>query len=214
MPLFPDPRTVRSDIIAIGDDLTPETLLEAYRHGIFPWPTDEMTLPWFSPRKRAILPFRSIHIPRSLERARRKNRFELSIDGDFEGVIRNCSEAERPGQDGTWIFPEVIAAYTTLHQLGYAHSAEAWLDGKLVGGIYGVDAGGVFCGESMYFHEPYASKIALLHLCDHLQQRGSDFLDIQVMTPHMEQLGAIEIPRSLFLDRLAEHQRRDLRLFP
>ena len=213
MSRFPDPRFARGDIVAIGDDLRAETLMDAYRHGIFPWPTDEMPLPWFSPRERAILEFDHIHLSRSLRAEQRKNRFRFSIDGDFRGVIEGCAEAFRPGQDGTWIFPEIIEAYRNLHALGFAHSAEAWLDGRLVGGIYGIDAGGVFCGESMFFREPYASKLALLHLAEHLRARGSEFLDIQVMTPHMEAFGAVVIPRAKFLDRLAEHQSRKLKLF-
>ena len=213
MSLFPDPRQARSDVVAIGDDLRPETLIDAYRHGIFPWPTDEMPLPWFSPKKRAVLFFDEIHIPRSVARARRQSKLRLTIDADFAGVIRGCSLADRPEQEGTWIFPEIIEAYSELHRQGVAHSAEAWEGDQLVGGIYGVDAGGVFCGESMFYRQPYASKMALLHLCDHLRARGSDFLDIQVLTPHMQLFGAREIARTKFLDLLAMHQERKLTLF-
>ncbi len=214
MPLFPDPRRARYDVVAIGDDLRPETLMEAYRNGIFPWPTDEAPLPWFSPHERAVLFFDEIHVSRSLARGRRLHSFRLTIDADFGGVIRGCAEAARPGQEGTWIFPEIIEAYERLHQLGLAHSAEAWDGDHLVGGIYGVDMGGAFGGESMFYRKPNASKLALLHLAGHLRSRGLGWMDIQVMTPHMEALGAREIPRSQFLDLLKETQGRGLVLFP
>ena len=214
MPLFPDPRRARYDVVAIGEDLRPETLMEAYRSGIFPWPTDEAPLPWFSPHRRAVLFFDEIHISRSLARARRAHTFRMTIDADFRGVIARCAEMPRPDQDGTWIFPEIIDAYAALHDLGHAHSAEAWDGAELVGGIYGVDMGGAFGGESMFYAKPNASKLALLHLVDHLRNRGLGWMDIQVMTPHMEALGAREIPRSEFLDLLKETQERKLVLFP
>ena len=214
MPLFPDPRRARYDVVAIGDDLRPGTLMEAYRSGIFPWPTDEAPLPWFSPHLRAVLLFDEIHVSRSLARARRLAPYRLTIDADFRGVIRGCAEAARPGQEGTWIFPEIVEAYERLHDLGHAHSAEAWDGDALVGGIYGVDMGGAFGGESMFYRRPNASKLALLHLVDHLRSRGLEWMDIQVMTPHMEALGAREIPRAEFLDLLTETQGRGLALFP
>ena len=211
--LFPDPRKAPHDIIAIGDDLTPSTLLDAYEQGIFPWPSDEIPLPWFCPKQRAVLFFDEIHISRSLGRARRTLPFRGSIDQSFEGVIRACSIAPRPGQEGTWIFPEVIDAYTRLHAMGRAHSAEVWDGDELVGGIYGVDMGGAFGGESMFYHRPNASKIAILHLVEHLASRGLDWMDIQVMTPHMEAMGARLISRNQFLDLLAETQAKKLKLF-
>lgn len=214
MPLFPDPRRARYDVVAIGDDLRPGTLMEAYRSGIFPWPTDEAPLPWFSPHRRAVLFFDEIHTSRSLARARRLSTLRMTIDADFRGVIRACAEAARPGQEGTWIFPEIVEAYERLHDLGHAHSAEAWEGDALVGGIYGVDMGGAFGGESMFYRRPNASKLALLHLADHLRARGLEWMDIQVMTPHMEALGAREIRRSEFLDLLKETQGRGLALFP
>lgn len=213
MSLFPDPRTAKHDIVAIGDDLTPETLMEAYRKGIFPWPSEEIPLPWFSPKQRAILRFDAIHVPRSLERARRLAPYRFTIDADFAGVIRGCAETPRAGQDGTWIFPEIIEAYWRLHALGHAHSAEVWEGDELVGGIYGIDMGGAFGGESMFYRRPNASKLALLHLVDHLRLRGLDWIDIQMLTPHMELLGASEIPRSRFLDLLAATQSKGLTLF-
>lgn len=211
--IFPDPRSSRSDVIALGDDLSPETLMDAYRHGIFPWPTEGMPLPWFSPRRRAIVEFASVHVSRSLRALRRKAGLTYTIDRAFRAVIEACAAAPRPGQDGTWIFPEIIHAYTRLHVLGHAHSVEVWDGDDLVGGVYGVDAGGVFNGESMFYRRPNASKLALLHLFDHLASRGAEWMDIQVMTPHMKTLGAKLVPRSAFLDRLASTQARGLKLF-
>lgn len=213
MSRFPDPRRVRGDIVAIGADFRAETLIDAYQHGIFPWPTDEMPLPWFCPEERAILVFDDIHISRSLLRAMRQAKWRFSVDEAFEQVIRACAEAPRPGQDGTWIFPEVVTAYEELHRLGVAHSAEVWEDDVLVGGIYGVDCGGAFGGESMFHHRPNASKLALLHLVEHLKSRGLDWMDIQVMTPHMESLGAALVDRDEFLERLRDTQKRRLTLF-
>lgn len=213
MSLFPDPRHAPHDIVAIGDDLRPGTLMEAYRRGIFPWPTEEIPLPWFSPKRRAILRFDEIHVSRSLGRARSMKTFRFTIDGDFRGVIRGCAEAPRPGQQGTWIFPEIVEAYERLHELGHAHSAEAWAGEELVGGIYGIDMGGAFAGESMFYRRPNASKLALLHLADHLASRGLQWMDIQVMTPHMDAMGAVEIPRAKFLDLLGATQARGLVLF-
>ncbi len=214
MSLFPDPRHAPHDIVAIGDDLRPETLIEAYRAGIFPWPAEDIPLPWFSPKRRAILRFDAIHVSRSLARERRRTPLRFTIDADFRGVIAGCASTPRPGQEGTWIFPRIVDAYVTLHELGHAHSAEAWEGDELVGGIYGVDMGGAFGGESMFHRRPNASKLALLHLADHLASRGLDWMDIQIMTPHMKALGAREIGRGKFLDLLHSTQARGLVLFP
>jgi leucyl/phenylalanyl-tRNA--protein transferase len=213
MPVFPDPRSSRGNVVAVGDDLRVETLVEAYRRGIFPWPTDEGPLPWFSPRRRAVLPFDEIHVGRSLRRSMRQAQLRFTIDHDFESVIHACAAAPRPGQDGTWIFPPIVEAYTRLYRRGYAHSVEAWDGETLVGGVYGVDSGGLFTGESMFHTRSDASKLALLFLCDHLRARGSEFLDCQVMTPHVKALGARLIPRGEFLDRLEVAQGRGLVLF-
>ena len=210
--VFPDPRNARGDIIAIGEDLSPDTLRDAYRHGIFPWPHDELPLPWFSPRRRAVIFFDELHVGRSLRRSLRRSRYRFTIDSAFEPVIRACATVPREDQ-GTWIGPDIIRAYTRLHREGVAHSAEVWDGDELVGGLYGVDAGGVFTGESMFHFRSDASKVALLHLIDHLRARGATWLDCQIMTPHMRALGAREIPRAQFLDLLAESQGRGLRLF-
>lgn len=211
---FPDPRTADADgLVAIGGDLTPETLLAAYRRGIFPWPTEGLPMLWFSPGERGVLRFADLHLPRSLRRHLRQATWTLTIDRAFAAVIHHCSRAPRPGQDGTWITPQVRRAYIRMHDLGYAHSVEAWDGDELVGGMYGIEVDGVFAGESMFHTRPNASKAALLHLVDHLQQRGLDWLDIQVMTPHMERLGARPMPRSEFLELLAETRREGRKLF-
>ena len=202
------------DIISLGDELTVNNLRDAYQKGIFPWHMDGMPLPRFCPRKRAILEFADLHIPKSLERARRRSQFSFTIDKDFRSVIAACSKAFRPGQDGTWITPRFIETYTALHEGGMAHSVEAWdTEDKLCGGVYGVDAGGVFCGESMFFKKPNASKLALLYLFDHLRSRGSTWFDTQVITPHMKVLGAKEIDRWEFFDKLRDTQSKHFRCF-
>src|SRR6185369_984927 len=211
---FPDPRYADTyeGILAVGGDLTPDSLQEAYQHGIFPWPIDGYPLTWFCPEERAILDFADLHIPRSLLKAQKRSQFHFTIDRAFPAVIRNCSSVVRSGQDSTWITPAMHRAYLEFHRRGHAHSVEAWDGDALVGGLYGVDAG-TFTGESMFHLRPYASKLALLFLIDHLKARGLDWIDIQVMTPHMEAIGAKTIDRDEFLDRLAATQERGLKLF-
>ncbi|HEX6159665.1 MAG TPA: leucyl/phenylalanyl-tRNA--protein transferase [Thermoanaerobaculia bacterium] len=213
MSTFPDPRYAPSDVVAMGEDLRVETLREAYRKGIFPWPHEGLPLPWFSPRRRAVLFFDEVYVNRSLRKARKRSTFTFTIDRAFGRVIRHCATTFRPDQDGTWIEPKVIAAYSRFHEAGDAHSVEVWEGEELVGGLYGVDSGGVFTGESMFHLRPNASKLALLFLADHLREKGAAFLDCQVITPHMEALGAREITRGRFLDMLASAQARDLRIF-
>jgi len=211
---FPDPRTAsREGIVGAGGDLHPQSLLLAYRQGIFPWPVEGQPLLWFCPAKRAILRFSDLHIPRSLQRARRQHGFHFTIDEAFPAVIRACAAAPRPQQDGTWITPGIVQAYTRLYELRIAHSVEAWQGDRLVGGVYGVDIDGAFAAESMFYLAPNASKLALLNLIDHLKSRGLEWIDIQVMTPHLERLGAKMISRDAFLERLAETRGRGLRLF-
>ena len=213
MSRFPDPRYARGDVVAVGDDLRVDTLRDAYRHGIFPWPHERMPLPWFSPRRRTVILFDQLHVGRTLRRSMTKSPFAFTIDRAFSDVITACATAARGEDVGTWIGPEMIAAYTRFHRAGDAHSVEVWSGEELVGGLYGVDAGGVFTGESMFHHAPNASKRALLFLVDHLRERGATWLDCQVMTDHMRALGAREISRARFLDMLAEAQARGLRLF-
>jgi len=202
------------DVVAVGEALDPETLVRAYRHGIFPWPVEGLPLLWFCPRERAILAFRDLHVSRRLARLRRQEPFALTVDAGFPDVIRACANTPRPGQESTWIVPDVVAAYTQLHTLGLAHSVEAWRAGTLVGGVYGVAVDGAFAAESMFHRESNASKLALVHLVEHLAARGLDWLDVQVMTPHLAHLGARTIPRPAFLDLLARTRARGLRLFP
>lgn len=209
---FPDPHYAPKDgPLALGGDLEPETLLTAYGQGIFPWPItseeQEYPLTWFSPDPRAILEFDRLHLPRSLKTFLKKSPYTCTLDRDFEAVIRACASVPRPGQPGTWITPEMVEAYVTLHRLGHAHSVEVWQPTRgaprLVGGLYGVDAGGLFAGESMFHREENASKVGLLFMIEHLRSRGSTWIDIQMLTPHLERLGARTIPRAEFLRRLA-----------
>ncbi len=222
---FPHPRTYEfpkwveigeylyrsDDVVAFGSPLTVENVREAYLKGIFPWYTEGVPLPWHCPERRAILEFADLRIPRSLDKERRKGEFTFTIDRAFREVIHQCSLAYRPGQGGTWITSEFERVYNEAHKAGFAHSVEAWdAAATLVGGIYGIDAGGVFCGESMFYKKPNASKLGLLFFIDHLRSRGSTWLDCQVMTPHMNALGAKEIDREFFLDKLVEVQRKSI----
>lgn len=211
---FPDPRSATTDgIVALGGDLQVETLLLAYRQGIFPWPMHGLPLTWVCPLMRAVLNFEELHIPRSLAKERARSTFTFTIDRDFPAVIEACAQASRPDQPGTWITGRMLRAYNRFHERGYAHSVEVWDGEELVGGLYGVAVDGAFAGESMFHRRPNASKLALLFLIDHLKERGLDWIDIQMMTPHMEILGAREIPRLEFLDKLSATHRRNLKLF-
>ena len=206
--------SMEDDIVAVGGSLDETSLLQAYRQGIFPWPAEGLPLLWYCPLDRAILRFKNLHIGRNLTRARRKSSLRFTIDHDFESVIKQCAAIPRPEQDATWINPEMIDAYRRLHHLGMAHSVEAWQGEDLVGGLYGVDCGGSFSGESMFHLEPDASRLALLYLVDHLKERGCTWIDCQVMTPHFERMGAEEIPRDSFLQELATALAADRKLFP
>jgi len=204
MPHFVPPRLAgNADVVGVGGPLTPETLLDAYRQGIFPWPIPGYPLLWFCPPRRAVLDFDRMHISRRLARIRRRCALTFTIDHAFDAVISACRHTPRPDQDGTWITSEMQRAYGTFHRLNHAHSVEAWDEsGTLVGGLYGVSVRGYFSGESMFHAVPNASKLALLFLLDHLAARGLRWLDCQIMTPHMEAFGAREIPRDEFLDRI------------
>lgn len=200
---FPPPDAARRDgLLALGGKLTPEWLLDAYHHGIFPWPSDDL-LAWWSPDPRAILEFDQLHVSRRLERTLRSGRFSVSCDQDFAGVINGCATAQFR-RHATWITPELRDAYCRLHELGHAHSVEVWQEGRLAGGIYGVSLGGLFAGESMFHYVTDASKVAVVSLTRHLKQRGYLLFDIQQLTPHMASLGAVAIRRRTFLERLAE----------
>ncbi|PYJ09628.1 MAG: leucyl/phenylalanyl-tRNA--protein transferase [Verrucomicrobia bacterium] len=174
-----------------------EVLLQGYRLGVFPMAMDDGEIEWFSPDPRAILPLDEFHVPHTLERAVRKQSFEIRIDTSFTEVMRQCAQRRE-----TWINDEIIESYTRLHQFGHAHSVESWQNGELAGGLYGVAIGGAFFGESMFHHVRDASKIALLALVEHLRSRHFTLLDTQWVTPHLAQFGAIEIPRPEYLYRL------------
>jgi leucyl/phenylalanyl-tRNA--protein transferase len=183
--------------LGIGADLEPGTLVAAYRAGIFPWPDDAGRLLWWSPDPRAVIPLDGFHESRSLQRVRA--RFGITRDVAFGDVMRGCATTHGP----TWITPGMFAAYVRLHELGWAHSVEVWRDGVLVGGVYGVGVGAVFTAESMFHRVRDASKVALAALVDHMTVRRFDLLDVQLLTPHLVTLGAIELPRDAYLGRLA-----------
>jgi leucyl/phenylalanyl-tRNA---protein transferase len=209
---FIDPERSIDGIVALGGPLSTTNLLRAYRRGIFPWPFTDDILPWCCPEERGILDFNELHIPRRL--ARTRHPFHFTIDRAFQQVIILCATVKREHESGTWITREMIRAYCELHQQGHAHSVEVWERTELVGGVYGVDASGSFSGESMFSLRSNASKLALLFLIDHLKGRGLDWMDIQMVTPHMEALGAKELSRAEFLAKLAATQERKLILFP
>jgi leucyl/phenylalanyl-tRNA--protein transferase len=192
----------RNGLIGVGGQLTSEWILDAYRHGIFPWPFADGELAWWSPDPRAVIELDYLHVPRRLARLCRSGRFQVTCDRAFEGVIDGCATAgDRKGQ--TWITPAMRRAYVTLHQEGHAHSVEAWCDGELAGGTYGLAIGGLFAAESMFYRVSEASKVTLVRLVDHLRARGYALLDIQQLTPHTARFGAVEIPRRDYLRRLA-----------
>ncbi|HLD23213.1 MAG TPA: leucyl/phenylalanyl-tRNA--protein transferase [Sulfuricurvum sp.] len=201
---FPNPLIHASEegIVAYGGDLSPSRLMLAYRSGIFPWYSAKDPILWWSPDPRLILELDDFKLTRSLRK--KIPQFDIRFDTAFSEVIRECSSAPRRGQRGSWIVPEMIEAYETLHALGYAHSVEAYQEGVLVGGLYGVSVGGVFCGESMFAKVSDASKVAFAVLVEHLREWGFDFIDCQVPTEHLKSLGAKEVSRELFLRRLEE----------
>lgn len=200
---FPSPHDAEPDgLLAVGGDLSPPRLLLAYRHGIFPWYSQDTPILWWSPNPRLVLFPEELKIAKSLQRVVRKGRFTVTFDRDFGGVIRACAAVRRRQGEGTWLVPEMILAYSRLHELGYAHSVESWFEGRLVGGLYGVALGRVFFGESMFTTVTDASKVAFVHLVDRLAVWGFEMIDCQVTTHHLQRFGAREISRSDFLSRL------------
>ncbi len=201
-------------LLALGGDLEVESLLLAYRSGIFPWPLHPKLLAWFAPPRRTLLFLDRIHIPRSLKKAQKKAGWTFAFDRDFQGVISACASlTNRGSQGGTWITPGMVAAYTALHHAGHSHSIECYENQELAGGLYGVSIGGMFAGESMFYRRPNASKAALVHLCGFLRERGAEWIDCQVMTPTVKSLGAVEVERSEFMQLLQEAISREIRLF-
>lgn len=203
---FPSPHSADVDgIVAVGGDCSPARLLLAYRSGIFPWPlSDTLPLFWFSPDPRWVVPRGGEHLPKSLRKEMRRGTYEVRCDTAFEAVIDGCSAVPRPGQQGTWIIPELRDGFVALHRMGYTHSIEAWRDGELVGGLYGLALGRAFFGESMFARAPDASKVAFATLLANLRAWGFDFVDCQTRTDHLERFGAVAWTRQQYLDALAK----------
>lgn len=200
----PNPATVGPHgLVAVGGDLQPATLLDAYGKGVFPW-YQEAPILWFSPDPRMVLLPEELRVSRSLRRVLNKDLFEVRFDTAFELVIAACAAVPRPGQSGTWINTDMVRAYGELHRRGYAHSCESWRDGRLVGGLYGVSLGGAFFGESMFSLQPEASKVAFVRLSERLSGWSFTLVDCQIHTDHLARFGARELPRGEFLQRLAD----------
>jgi len=202
---FPPVATAREDmggLLAVGGDLSPDRLLHAYRQGIFPWGTVEGHPLWYSPDPRMVLFPERFRLTRSLRKTLRSGRFAVRFDHDFAGVIGACAATPRPGQDGTWITPDMREAYIRLHELGWAHSVETYVEGDLVGGLYGLAIGRMFYGESMFARRSDASKVAFAHLIRYLAAHQFGMIDCQMRTEHLASLGGHEIARPEFLSRL------------
>lgn len=190
-------------LLAVGGDLSPERLLLAYSSGIFPWYSEDMPILWYSPDPRYVLPVDQLHVPKSLAKVFRRGLYEVRFDTCFAEVIEACAAEPRPGQDGTWITRDMVEGYARLHEFGFAHSIEAFRDGELVGGLYGVSLGSLFFGESMFARAPDASKVAFVTLVARAPALGLELVDCQVQTEHLERFGATDWPRARYLDALA-----------
>ncbi len=202
---FPNPEhTTPEGILAMGGDLDPQTLKQAYTNGIFPWPHPGYPLLWFCPPERGVLFLDKFKIPKSTKRKIRQDVFEVTRNKDFNQVIENCSKVPRSEESGTWILPEMIEAYKNLFKRGEALSFEAWEEGELAGGLYGVLFDGVFSGESMFFKKSEASKVCLVKAVEYLLSQGHEWIDIQMVTPLLEKMGGEYIPRKQFLIMLKE----------
>lgn len=213
--LFPDPREAdENGIVAVGGDLNPHRVLAAYACGIFPWPHEGMPLLWFSPEPRYVLPLVELKIWRSLRQALHKKRFTVTLDKAFPRVIAACGKVARKGEKGSWITPPLRQCYSALHEAGFAHSVEAWLEGELVGGLYGVSLGGMFCGESMFHTVDDASKVAFVALCQQLTRWDFDFMDAETYTAHMARYGTKPVPREKFLASLERTLKKPTRAGP
>lgn len=197
---FPDPEEATSEgLLAFGGDLSHERLVYAYKNGIFPWFDEGSVILWWCPDPRMVLYPEDLKVSKSMKNILKKNVFKVTFNKDFEGVINNCASMRRTGQDDTWITEDMKKAYMKLYELGYAMSVEVWKDESLVGGVYGVDLGDVFCGESMFARESNASKAGFITLVKHLRKKNYKLIDCQVYTDHLASLGAVEIPRNEFL---------------
>jgi leucyl/phenylalanyl-tRNA--protein transferase len=204
--LFPPPDTWEGSIIAVGGNLSPGMILSAYEQGLFPWYGPEDPLLWQSPDPRMVIYPENLHVSRSMRKILGTGAFNITFNNNFPAVIRGCAETERPGQGGTWISDDIIAAYTELHQLGFVCSAEAYADGELAGGCYGLCVGRVFCGESMFARKPNASKAAFISLAQRLFAGGAAFIDCQIPSDHLRSLGGQEISRADFLTLLQKNR--------
>lgn len=212
---FPPPSEADEDgLLAIGGDLRPERVAAAYAQGIFPWPHEGLPLLWFSPDPRMVMRPSELHVPRRLERTIRGGGFELRLDTAFRAVMEACASVPRRDEPGTWITPQMIESYGALHEAGLAHSAEIYREGRLVGGIYGISIGRMFCGESMFFRERDASKLALVGLVRQLGRWDFDLVDAQLPTEHLASLGFAPVPRADFLRRLRAAVSQPTRLGP
>jgi len=201
--IFPPPHLAqREGLLAIGGDLSLERLLLAYRMGIFPWYSEDEPIMWWSPNPRLVLYPDEIQISKSLKKIIKKNMFQITLDTAFEQVIRSCAQVRTQNGSETWIVDDMIDAYCRLHNSGFAHSAEAWYNGELAGGLYGVSLGGCFFGESMFTRVSNASKAAFVRLVEYLRDLSFDLIDCQVKTGHLLRFGAREIPRKTFLSQL------------
>lgn len=201
--IFPPVSHAEEDgLLAVGGDLDPARILRAYAQGIFPWYSGRSPILWWSPDPRMVLFPGELRISKSMQQVLRKGMFQVTVDQDFPAVIQACARTPRAGQKGTWLGKDMQRAYTELHRLGHAHSVEVWQEGRLVGGLYGVALGTVFCGESMFSHASNASKVGLITLVAALREHGFGLIDCQVHTSHLESLGAKEIPRAAFLELL------------
>jgi leucyl/phenylalanyl-tRNA--protein transferase len=213
--VFPRPELAEPNgLLAVGGDLRPERLVLAYACGIFPWYSEGSPILWHSPDPRMVLRAADLDVPRSLAKTIRRGAYEVRLDTAFRAVIEACARAPRPNQEGTWITAEMIEAYVELHDRGVAHSAEAWKDGALCGGLYGVSLGGAFFGESMFAAQPDASKVAFVTLVRALQAWGIDLVDCQVHTAHLARFGATSLPRARFLEALGEALQKPTRFGP
>ncbi|WP_338111586.1 leucyl/phenylalanyl-tRNA--protein transferase [Rosenbergiella australiborealis] len=208
--IFPSPESALTSpqgLLAYGGDLAAQRLISAYQQGIFPWFSEDDPILWWSPDPRAVLPVEDFHLSRSMQRFLRHCPYQVTINTDFHAVISGCS-LHHP--EGTWITSEVISAWCRIAETGHAHSVEVWRGNKLVGGLYGMALGGVFCGESMFSLETNASKLALFVLCQHFSRYGGQLIDCQILNAHTESLGAREIPRRQFLEQLDDLKKKNI----
>jgi leucyl/phenylalanyl-tRNA--protein transferase len=203
---FARPWPAGEDIVAVGGRLEAALVLDAYRHGVFPFYDEAHPVLWWCPDPRAVLPLDGLHVPRRLRRTLGDPAWEITVDTDFEAVMRACDEHRA---DGTWIHEDMVRCYVALHAAGHAHSLEVRREGRLVGGLYGVAVGGVFSAESKFHRARDASKVALVHLARRLAERGFAVLDVQFLTPHLERFGCVEIARDEYLARVREAVKRD-----